>query len=61
MLLGKIRSLNHHLDWCYSVFLQNVDCHEITITPDAQISEYSNGKKVGIADYTKELSELIAL
>jgi serine O-acetyltransferase len=60
-LLAKIKSLNRHLDWCYSVFLQNVDCHEITMPPDAQISEYSNGKKVGIADYTKELSELIAV
>jgi serine O-acetyltransferase len=59
-LLNKIKNLNLHLDWCYSVFLQNVDCHEITIPLDSQISELSEGKKIGIDDYSKELSGFVA-
>lgn len=60
LLLDKIKKFNTGLDWCYSVFLRNVDCHEIVIPLDSQISQFSNGKKIGIADYTNELSEFIA-
>lgn len=60
VILDKIKRTNIRLDRCYSVFLQNVGCHEINIPPDSQVSQLSNGKKIGIADYTKELSELIA-
>ncbi len=59
-LLGKIKVINSRLDWCYSSFLQHVDCREIIVPPDLQISEFSGGKKIGIADYTNELSEFIA-
>jgi serine O-acetyltransferase len=59
-LLKKIKIINSRLDWCYSFFLDHVDCHEIIIPPDLQISEFSGGKKIGIADYTKDVSELIA-
>jgi serine O-acetyltransferase len=58
--LRKIKKTNLRLEWCYSTFSQNVVCKEIPIQPDAQISEFSGGKKIGVADYTKELSELIA-
>lgn len=60
VFLKKIKIINSRLDWCYSSFLQHVDCREIIIPPDLQISEFSGGKKIGIADYTNELSEFIA-
>jgi serine O-acetyltransferase len=60
VFLDKIKRINIRLDRCYSVFSQYVDCHEIEVPPDSQISQFSDGKKIGIADYTKDLSELIA-
>jgi serine O-acetyltransferase len=60
VLLEKIQQINNRLDRCYSVFSQNVDCHEIAIPPGSQLSQFSDGKKIGIADYTNELSEFIA-
>lgn len=60
VLLEKIQRLNLRLDRCYSVFSKSIVCDEINITPASQIIKSSNGKKIGIADYTQELSELIA-
>jgi len=60
VLREKINRINIRLEWCYSAFLQHVDCHDIILPPDSQISQFSDGKKIGIADYTPELSELIA-
>jgi serine O-acetyltransferase len=60
VLLENVQQINNRLDRCYSVFSQNVDCHEIDIPPGSQISQFSDGKKIGIADYTNELSEFIA-
>jgi len=59
-ILSKIKRINSHLDWCYGEFLQNVYCHEIIIPRESQISHLSEGKKIGIADYAKELSGCIA-
>jgi serine O-acetyltransferase len=59
-LLDKIKTINSRLDRYYSLFLQAVDCPAIDIPPELQISQFSDGKKIGITDYTKELSEFIA-
>lgn len=59
-LLDKIQRLNLRLDRCYSVFAKSIACEEISIPPASQIIKSSNGKKIGIADYTQEISELIA-
>jgi serine O-acetyltransferase len=61
VLLGKIKSINIRLDRCYSVFSQYVDCLGIDIPLDSQVSQLSNGKRIGIADYTIDLSEIIAV
>lgn len=60
VLLDKIKRINIRLDRCYSVFSQYVDCRAIDIPLDSQVSQFSNGKRIGIADYTNELSEFIA-
>lgn len=60
VLLEKIKRINNRLDRCYSTFLQHVPCHEINIPLPSQICRISDGKKIGIADYTNDLSELIA-
>jgi serine O-acetyltransferase len=60
VLLDKIKRINSSIDGCYSVFSKTVNCHEIDLPAESQISQFSDGKKIGIADYTKELSEFIA-
>ena len=60
VLLERIKRINNRLDRCYSTFLQHVRCHEINIPLSLQISRFSDGKKLGIADYSNDLSELMA-
>mgnify|MGYP001306966432 FL=1 len=59
-ILDKIQRLNLRLDRCYSMFTKSIGCDELRIPTASQIAQSSNGKKIGIADYTLELSELIA-
>jgi serine O-acetyltransferase len=58
--LEKITHINARLDHLYSVFQQTVGCLSINIPADLLISQFSGGKKIGIADYTNEIGELIA-
>ena len=59
-LLDRIQRLNLRLDRCYSIFAESIACDEIRIPTASQIVQSSNRKTIGIADYTQELSELIA-